>query len=420
MDPFAKCRSFYEEAEFARGLGYPGNPRTLEALGLYPYFIPVGQTEGTEVVIRGRRHLMLGSNNYLGLTHHPRVLAAAQEALARFGTACTGSRFLNGTLDLHMELEAKIARFLGKEAALVFTTGYQACLGAISGLAGKDEVVIADREVHASLIDGLSLARQRKGTEVRFFRHGDLASLERRLARVPAEKAALVAVDGVFSMSGDVAPLADIAAACRRHGARLLVDDAHGLGVLGAGRGTAAHLGCADDVDLIVGTFSKSLAATGGFVAGPRAVIQWLQHFARPFIFTASLPAAQVATVSTALDIIDEEPERVRRLGDVVSDMRRGLRALGYEVADAPSAIVPIVIGDQFRAVQAWRDCLDQGVYTNVALPPAVPLKGAALRTSYMATHTDTQIETALSAFRRVREKMVRRGGVRVGVPGPG
>jgi 8-amino-7-oxononanoate synthase len=413
MDPFDKCRAFYSDAEFARRLGYPGNPRTLDALGLYPYFIPVGQTDGTEVVIRGRRLLMLGSNNYLGLTHHPHVLAAAQEALARFGTACTGSRFLNGTLDLHLALEARLARFLGKAAALVFTTGYQACLSAISGLAGRDEVVIADREVHASLIDGLSLARDRKGTEVRFFRHGDVASLERRLARVPAEKAALVVVDGVFSMSGDIAPLPAIASTCRRYGARLLVDDAHGLGVLGDGRGTAAHLGCADKVDLIVGTFSKSLAATGGFVAGPREVIQWLQHFARPFIFTASLPATQVAAVDAALDVIEGEPQRIRRLSGVVSHMRAELRALGYEVADTPSAIVPIVIGDQFRSVQAWRDCLDHGVYTNVALPPAVPPRRAALRTSYMATHSDAQLETALAAFRRLRERMARRAGSR-------
>jgi 8-amino-7-oxononanoate synthase len=413
MDSFAKCRAFHSDAEFARGLGYPANPRTLEALGLYPYFIPVGQTDGTEVVIRGRRLLMLGSNNYLGLTHHPRVLAAAHEALARFGTACTGSRFLNGTLDLHLALEARLARFLGKEAALVFTTGYQACLGAMSGLAGRDDVVIADREVHASLIDGLSLARERKGTEVRFFRHGDMASLERRLQRVPPEKAAIVVVDGVFSMSGDVSPLPDIAATCRRYGARLVVDDAHGLGVLGQGRGTAAHHGCTDEVDVIVGTFSKSLAATGGFVAGPREVIQWLQHFARPFIFTASLPAAQAAAVSAALDVIEEEPQRIRRLQEVVSSMRRELRALGYEVADTPSAIVPILIGDQFRAVQAWRDCLDRGVYTNVALPPAVPPRGAALRTSYMATHSDTQLETVRTAFRGLRDRMARRAAAR-------
>jgi 8-amino-7-oxononanoate synthase len=409
MDPFAKCRSFHSDAEFARQLGYPANPRTLEALGLYPYFIPVGHTDGTEVLVRGRRLLMLGSNNYLGLTHHPRVLAAAQEALARFGTACTGSRFLNGTLDLHLALEARLARFVGKEAALVFTTGYQACLGAISGLAGPEDVVIADREVHASLIDGLSLARDRKGTEVRFFHHGDVTSLERRLQRVPAGKSAIVVVDGVFSMSGDIAPLPEIAAACHRHGARLVVDDAHGLGVLGGGRGTAAHLGCTDRVDLIVGTFSKSLAASGGFVAGPRDVVHWLQHFARPFIFTASLPATQAAAVLAALDVIEEEPERVRRLAEVISSMRRELRALGYQVTDAPSAIVPIVIGDQFRAVQAWRDCLDRGVYTNVALPPAVPSRGAALRTSYMATHSDAQLETVRVAFRGLRERLVKR-----------
>jgi 8-amino-7-oxononanoate synthase len=409
MDTFEKCRAFYADAEYARGLGYPSNPRTLDALGLYPYFIPVAQTEGTEVLIRGRRRLMLGSNNYLGLTHHPRVVAAAEEAVRRFGTACTGSRFLNGTLDLHLELESRLARFLGKEAALVFTTGYQACLSAISGLLGRSDVVIADREVHASLIDGFSLARERKGTEIRFFRHGDVGALERRLARVAPEQGALVVVDGVFSMSGDVAPLPEIAAACRRHGARLLVDDAHGLGVLGEGRGTAAHLGCTDDVDLIVGTFSKSLASTGGFVAGPREVVQWLQHFARPFIFTASLSAAQTAAAGAALDVIREEPGRVRRLGDVVAHMRKELRGLGYPVADAPSAIIPIVIGDQFRAVQAWRDCLDRGVYTNVALPPAVPPRGAALRTSYMATHSDAQLESALTTFRHLRERMSRR-----------
>ncbi len=400
MDLFARCEAFYSDAEYARRLGHPANPRMLQALGLYPYFIPIQVAEGSEVVVEGRRMVMLGSNNYLGLTTHPRVREAAAEAIALHGTGCTGSRFLNGTLDLHLQLEERLARFVGKPAALVFPTGYQANLGAISALVGKDDLVVADRDCHASIVDGMRMAVPPPARRARFFRHRDLADLERILAEHPPEQAKLVVVDGVFSMGGDVAPLPEVVAVCRRHNARLMVDDAHSLGVLGGGRGTGFELGCADGVDLVMGTFSKSLASVGGFVAGPREAIHWIQHFARPFMFSASLPPANLATVLAALDVIEQEPERVARVNQIAERMRASLRSLGYDLGDSSTPVVPVVIGDQFRAVQAWKAFWKAGIYLNVALPPAVPERRSLLRTSYMATHTDEQLEAVEAAFR--------------------
>jgi 8-amino-7-oxononanoate synthase len=416
VDLFERCRAFYADPHYAQGLGWPANPRTLEAVGLYPYFIPIERPEGTEAVIQGRRVLMLGSNNYLGLTTHPEVQEAAQTAIRRYGTGCTGSRFLNGTLELHERLEERLARFVGKQRALVFPTGFQTNTGTLAALLGKGDMVVADKEVHASLIDGIRIAHER-GTESAFFRHGQVAHLERILRNAPAEQAKLVVVDGVFSMGGDVAPLPEIAAACRRHGARLFVDDAHGLGVLGGGRGTAAQLACTEAVDVIMGTFSKSLASAGGFIAGSREVIHFVQHFARPFMFSASLPPANAATVLACLDVIEREPERVARVNRLADRLREGLRAQGWDVGHSSAAIVPVVIGDQFRTVQAWKALFGAGVYTNAALPPAVPAVRSLLRASCIATHTDAHVERARAAFAALREKVLLRSTQREEVP---
>ncbi|HJX40815.1 MAG TPA: pyridoxal phosphate-dependent aminotransferase family protein, partial [Anaerolineales bacterium] len=300
--------------------------REMQAVGLYPYFLPLEDTEGTEVVIDGRRILMIGSNNYLGLTTDPRVRKAAIDAVARYGTSCTGSRFLNGTLALHKEAEVRLAKYVGKEAALVFSTGYQVNLGVISCLVGRGDVVIADKDDHASIVDGCMLALG----EMRRFSHNDLDHLDRVLAKVDPEIGRMVVVDGVYSMGGDLAPLPELVEICKRHAARLMVDDAHSIGVMGRGRGTAAHYGVTDQVDLIMGTFSKSFASLGGFIAGDESVIHYIQHNARSLIFSASMPASNVAAVLAALDIMENEPELVDRLWQVTERMRTGLKALGF------------------------------------------------------------------------------------------
>lgn len=404
MDLVEKCRRFYSDPQFAQELGYPTNPRMAQALGLYPFFIPVDQTEGTEVTIEGRKHIMIGSNNYLGLTTDPRIQEAAMAAIKRYGTGCTGSRFLNGTLELHLELEEKLAKFVGKPKALVFSTGYQTNLGTISALVGKQDVIILDKEVHASIIDGVALAKIQRGAEARFFRHGNMRLLEHILASYPEDQGKLVVVDGVFSMGGDIAPLPDIISLCKKYHARIMVDDAHSLGVLGGGRGTAAHFGCVDDVDVIMGTFSKSLASTGGFIAGNKEVIHWVQHFARSFMFSASLSPANAATALAALDIIENEPERVERVNRISAGVRDELKAMGFNTGNSQTPIIPIIIGDQFKAMQAWDTLFKAGIYTNVALPPAVPSQASLLRTSYMATHTDAQVERVLAAFRHLKD----------------
>jgi 8-amino-7-oxononanoate synthase len=407
MDMFEKCRRFYYEADYARSLGYPSNPRMAQALGLYPFFIPMDKPEGTEFIYEEKRYIMIGSNNYLGLTVHPKLKEAAIKAIEKYGTSCTGSRFLNGTLQLHLELEDRLAAFTGKESALVFATGYQANLGTISSILGKGDIVILDKDVHASIVDGLSLAKANKTLEVRFFRHNDMHSLEGILKSYPDEnQGKLVIVDGVFSMFGDIAPLPDISNLCEKYQAHLMVDDAHSLGVLGKGHGTPAHFNCTNKVDLIMGTFSKSLASVGGFIAGKKEVIHWIQHIARPFIFSASLPPANLATVLAALDIIDEEPERINKVNEIGSTIRERLKCMGYDVGNSQTPIIPIIVGDQFKTMQAWDQLFRNGIYANVALPPAVKARRSLLRTSYMATHTDEQIEKVLSVFEKVREIM--------------
>ncbi|MGC9400013.1 MAG: aminotransferase class I/II-fold pyridoxal phosphate-dependent enzyme [Anaerolineae bacterium] len=386
MDIFEKCVGGYKEAQEAR-----------EA-GLYPYFIPLTNNEGTESLIGDQRLIMIGSNNYLGLTMHPKVRQAAKEAIETYGPSCTGSRFLNGTLELHLELERRLAAWVGKEAALVFSTGYQVNVGTISALVGRHDYVITDKEDHASIVDGCKMAFG----EMKRFQHNDVASLDRALASVPEEAGRLVVVDGVFSMGGETAPLPEMIPVCKKHNARLMVDDAHSLGVLGGGRGTAAHYGVTEDVDLIMGTFSKSFASLGGFIAGDADVIDYIQHTARSLIFSASIPPANAAAALAALEVMQEEPERIERLNEIAAFMRRRYRELGFDVGNTETPIIPIIIHDKDKTLQAWKMLFDAGVYTNPVFPPAVPPHLSLLRTSYMATHTDEQLKQVLETMAEV------------------
>ena len=404
MDLFEKCLGFYNDPKVAQKYGYPTNVRTVQQMGMFPYFIPIEQAEGPEVVIGGRRLLMIGSNNYLGLTNHPKVKEAAIEAVRKYGTSCTGSRFLNGTLQMHIELEERLAAFVGLEAALVFSTGFQVNLGSIPALVDPGDIIITDKEVHASIIDGVRQARGQKNVQARFFKHNDAADLDAILKSCPDEAGKLVVVDGVYSMGGDIARLPEIVPVCRKYGARLFCDDAHSLGVLGGGRGTATHFDLVPEVDLVMGTFSKSFAAIGGFLAGRKEVIHFVQIFARPFIFSASLPPANVATVLACLEIMKTEPERIARVNRIGERVRRELGAMGYNVGASETPIIPIVIGEMMRTIKAWKILFDAGIYTNVALPPAVPPDMGLLRTSYMATHTDEQIDRILETFGKVKQ----------------
>jgi len=385
MDIFDKCYNWTEAKD-------------LIATGFYPYFMPLDDTEGTEVTIGDKHLVMIGSNNYLGLTTHPKVRTAAIEATRQFGTSCTGSRFLNGTLAWHLDLEKRLAEYMEKEAALVFSTGYQANVGAISSIVCRGEYVITDKDDHASIVDGCRLSF---GTLKRF-RHNDMGDLERVLKGIPREAGKLVVVDGVFSMGGDIAPLNEIIGLCQEYDARLMVDDAHSVGVLGGGKGTAIHLGVNDGVDLIMGTFSKSFASLGGFIAGSEPVIHFIQHHARSLIFSASMPPGNVAAVSAALDVMIEEPERIERVNQLGDYMRQEYQRLGFNTGPSQTPIIPIIIGDQNATFLTWRLLFEEGVYTNPVIPPAVPPNLSLLRTSYMATHTDEQMEFVLAKFAKI------------------
>jgi 8-amino-7-oxononanoate synthase len=391
MDLFDKCHSFTIARE-------------AMAAGIYPYFTVLDDnSEGTEVVIRGRKVIMIGSNNYLGLTTDPRVRKAAIDATAKYGTSCTGSRFLNGTLELHVEAERRLARFVGKEAALMFSTGMQTNLGTISALVDRGDVVIVDKEDHASIYDGCRLAFG----EMKRYNHNDMASLEKTLQACPDSAGKLVVVDGIFSMGGDIAPLPEMAALCKKYGARLMVDDAHSLGVLGDhGRGTANYFGLTDQVDLIMGTFSKSFASLGGFIAGDDVVMHYVQHHARSFLFSASMPAGNVAAVLAALDIMENEPERIQKLWHNTEKMRNGFKALGFDTGESTTPVIPIYVGEDMKTVMAWNALFQAGIYTNTVIPPAVPPNRSLLRTSYMATHTDEQLDRVLAIFEKVGKEI--------------
>jgi 8-amino-7-oxononanoate synthase len=367
-----------------------------------PFFHAISASHhATEVTMEGQRVLMMGSNNYLGLTHHPKVQAAALTALEEFGTGCSGSRFLNGTLELHHRLEKGLAEFFDKEACLVFSTGFQTNLGVLSTVAGRDDIIFCDRENHASIFDGVRLSF----APVKKYRHNDMDDLERLLEQAPAGKGKLIVTDGVFSMLGDLADLTRMRELADRYGAKLLVDDAHGVGVLGpGGRGTSALYGV--DAELITGTFSKSFASLGGFVVGPREVVNYVKHHARAMIFSAAIPPSNAAAALAALEVIRTEPGHQLRLAENVDHMRRGFRELGYEVPDYPSAIIPIFIGQDEHTFYWWRRLFDEGVFTNAVIPPAVPQGQSLLRTSFMATHEKEQLDRCLTIFDRVAQEI--------------
>ena len=378
--------------------------REAMSRGIYPYFQPIEESYDTEVVVRGERKIMVGSNNYLGLTHHPYVLERAQQALHRYGTGCTGSRFLNGTIDLHEELEVRLADLMGQESALVFSTGYQTNLGIVASLAGRNSVVVQDRLNHASLVD----AAQLSGGQMVRYAHGDMAMLRRTLERHwDAAGGVLIVTDGVFSMEGDIVDLPAVVALGQEFGARVMVDDAHALGVLGEqGGGTSQHFGIEGDVDVVMATFSKSFASIGGVAAGPEPVIHYLKHHARPLIFSASMPPSAVATVLACIEVLEREPERRETLWEKAAYLRDGLQGLGFDTVTSETPIIPVVTGSMERTFEFWRELFDAGVFTNPVLPPAVPENSCRLRTSVMATHTPEQLDRVLEAFTRARARL--------------
>jgi 8-amino-7-oxononanoate synthase len=390
MDVFEKCMKICEQTQ------------GLKANGHYFFFRKIESPQDSEVVIDGKRLIMVGSNNYLGLTNHPRVKEAAVKAIEKFGSGCAGSRFLNGNLEMHEELEEKLGKFFRKEAALVFATGYQTNLGTISALLGRNDVAIIDKYDHASIIDGCRLSFG----QVKKFRHNDMKNLERVLEETKG-KGKLIIVDGIFSMEGDIVDLPSIVKLAKAYGARIMVDDAHAIGVLGnGGRGTAEHFGLEDQVDLIMGTYSKSLAAIGGFIAGSKEVINFIKHIGRSMIFSASLPPSLVASVSTALDIIEEQPELRARLWRNTHKMLRGYKTLGYDTGTSETPIIPIIIKDTIKTYQMCKLLFENGVFVNAVVSPAVPPGRELLRTSYMATHTEQQLDKVLDAFEKAGKQL--------------
>lgn len=376
--------------------------RVKEA-GVYPYFHELTSGQDTVVEMEGRETIMIGSNNYLGLTSHPEVIKAGVEALEKYGTGCSGSRFLNGTLDKHVELEKELASFLHKEACVTFSTGFQSNLGIISAIAGRNDYILCDKENHASIYDGCRLSYAKM---VRY-EHSNMEDLERKLKEVPEDKGILIVTDGVFSMSGEICKLPEIVALKKKYGARVMVDDAHGLGVLGAhGRGTGEYFGLEDEVDIIMGTFSKSLASLGGYMAADARVVEYVKHTSRPYIFSASITPASVACAMASLKILEREPERVQRLHDISDYMRKGLKSLGINIIESTTPIIPIYTYDDEKAFKACKLLLERGVYVNPVVTPATPPGMALLRTSYTATHTKEQMDKAMKEIKAVLDEL--------------
>lgn len=391
MDIFEKCYSFTDAKDAI-------------ASGLYPYFHALHTAQDTEVVMDGRRIIMIGSNNYMGLTNDERTKRAAIAAIEKYGTGCSGSRFLNGTLVLHEQLEKELAEFFNKEDAITFSTGFQSNLGAITAVVGRHDYIINDDENHASIIDACRLAFVKN---VLKYEHNNMESLEERLARLPLESGKLIITDGVFSMSGDIANLPAIVELAKKYKARVMVDDAHGVGMIGPnGRGTAAYFGLEKEVDLIMTTFSKSLASLGGCIAGDESVIHFIKHRSRPFIFSASIPPASAAAASEALRIMKAEPERQKALIDISNYMRARLKEAGIPIIEGETAIIPVYTYEMERTFMATKMLFEEGVYVNPVIPPAVCEGQCMLRTSYTATHTHEQMDTAVEAFKRVWAKL--------------
>lgn len=384
MDIFEKCYQFTRSDEAI-------------AAGLYPYFNPIREVKGNKVITAdGKELIMVGSNNYLGLVNHPKILAAMKEAIEKYGSSTCGSRFLNGTLTIHEELEEALANFMEREAALVFSTGYQTNLGIISALVGRKDYVILDNMDHASIIDA---ARLSFGKIVKF-KHNDPDDLERILKQLPKDAGKLVVVDGVYSMEGDLADLPRLVPIAKKYGARFMVDDAHGMGVFGeGGRGVVEHFGMLQEIDLVMATFSKSFASLGGFVAGDRKVINYIKHFARSLIFSASVTPASVAAARAALDIIINEPERRHRLWEISKFVKKSFEEMGYDTGKTQSPIIPVLVGTEDQLLMMWKILREEGIFANPVLPPAVPPDKTLIRTSYTATISDEEIQRVLDAF---------------------
>ncbi len=373
------------------------------AAGLYPYFRPIHSDQDTVVVMNGKKVLMFGSNSYLGLTNHPKIKEAAKQATDKYGTGCAGSRFLNGTLDLHLQLEEQLAQYVGKEASLVFSTGFQANLGAISCITGRNDYLILDEYNHASIIDGSRLSF----SKVLKYSHNNMEDLEHKLRNLPEEVIKLIVVDGVFSMEGDIVKLPEIVALAEKYGANIMVDDAHSLGVIGeAGAGTASHFGLTQDVDLIMGTFSKSLASLGGFIASNRTTIEYLKHHARALIFSASMTPASTASVLAALTIIKNEPERIAKLWDNTHFAMKALHSVGLDLGHTETPIIPIYVRDNHKTFLLTKMLMDEGIFVNPVVSPAVPPEGSLIRFSLMASHSFDQIEEAVEKIARITKKL--------------
>ncbi len=389
MSILDKCTKF-DDAENIRKLGY------------YPYFRVITSEQDTEVIVNGKKMLMMGSNSYLGLTNHPRVKEAAINATKKYGTGCAGSRFLNGTIDVHIELEEKLAKLVGKDGALAFATGYQSNLGAISAMVSKGEYVITDKYDHASIIDGCKMSY---GKMLRY-NHNDMASLENALKRTEG-KNTLVVVDGIFSMEGDIADIPGILEVIKKYNANLMIDEAHSLGVLSKdGAGAAKYFNAVDDTTIIMGTFSKSLASVGGFLAADKDVIEYLKHHSRPLIFSASLPPASAASVLEALKIMEEEPERIEKLWENTHFMAESFTNMGFDIGNSVTPVIPLHVGDMMIAFKMWKRLSEEGVFINPVVPPAVPPTDTLIRCSFMATHTRKQLEEALDKFEKIGKEL--------------
>jgi 8-amino-7-oxononanoate synthase len=393
VDLFQKCRDFTRADE-------------VKAAGFYPYFRAIEENEGPVVRIEGRKVIMAGSNNYLGLTAHPKVKEAAIKAVEKYGTGCSGSRYLTGTLDLHNELESRLANFMGKEACLLFSTGYQTGQGIIPTLVQRGEYVVMDKDDHACLVAGTMMAKGMFADVVRY-KHDDMADLERVISRLPAESAKLIITDGVFSTTGEIVDLPDLVRIAKQHNAGVLVDDAHSIGVIGkGGRGTASHFDITDQVDMVMGTFSKTFASLGGFVVGEERTINYLKHHSPALIFSASPTPASVAAALAALDILEQEPERIDKLIRNANKMRSSFKKLGFKVIDGQTAVVPVIVGDDMIAFKFWRDLFDAGVFVNAFISPGVPQGMQMMRTSYMATHEDKHLDKILELFEHTGKKL--------------
>jgi len=394
LDLFNKCYDFTRADD-------------IKAMGFYPYFRPIEENEGPVVQIEGRKVVMAGSNNYLGLTAHPKVKEATLEAVRKYGTGCSGSRYLTGTLDLHVELERRLALFFGTESVLLFSTGYQSAQGVIPTLVqGRSEYVVSDRDNHACIVAGQIMAKGLTANLERY-KHNDMADLERVLSKLPLESPKLIISDGVFSTGGEIVDLPKLVELAKKYNARTLIDDAHSVGVIGkGGRGTASEFDLVKEVDLTMGTFSKTFASLGGFVAGPERVINYLKHHSPALIFSASPTPASVAAALAALDILEQEPWRVEKLIKNANKMRKGLSEAGFKIIDGRTAIVPVIVGDDGLAFQMWRKLYDYGVFVNVFISPGVPQGRQMMRTSYMSTHEDEHLDFIIETFKKAGKEV--------------